>query len=67
MKRFIESDDPRQATLLPDSLEDYVTGDLTAGRKGLSTFAGLAQRGRHDAGAVSRGFSRSDRFIAPGR
>ena len=27
MKRFIESEDRRQATLLPDSLEDYVTDD----------------------------------------
>jgi transposase len=27
MKRFIESQDRRQATLLPDSLEDYVTDD----------------------------------------
>src|SRR6476659_6596645 len=27
MKRFIESEDRRQATLLPDSLEDYVTED----------------------------------------
>jgi len=27
MKRFIESEDRRQATLLPDSLEDYVTAD----------------------------------------
>ena len=27
MKRFIESENRRQATLLPDSLEDYVTDD----------------------------------------
>src|SRR5580693_9707364 len=27
MKRFIEGEDRRQATLLPDSLEDYVTED----------------------------------------
>ena len=27
MKRFIESEDRRQATLLPDSLEDYVTDE----------------------------------------
>jgi len=27
MKRFIEGEDRRQATLLPDSLEDYVTDD----------------------------------------
>ena len=27
MKRFIESEDRRQATLVPDSLEDYVTDD----------------------------------------
>ena len=27
MKRFIEGEDRRQATLLPDSLEDYVTVD----------------------------------------
>jgi hypothetical protein len=27
MKRFIESEDRRQATLLPDSLENYVTDD----------------------------------------
>lgn len=27
MKRFIESEDRLQATLLPDSLEDYVTDD----------------------------------------
>jgi hypothetical protein len=27
MKRFIEVEDRRQATLLPDSLEDYVTED----------------------------------------
>jgi hypothetical protein len=27
MKRFIESEDRRQATLLPDSLEDYVTAE----------------------------------------
>ena len=27
MKRFIESQDRRQATLLPDSMEDYVTDD----------------------------------------
>ena len=27
MKRFVESEDRRQATLLPDSLEDYVTDD----------------------------------------
>ena len=27
MKRFIESEDRRQATLLPDSLEDYATDE----------------------------------------
>ena len=27
MKRFVEGEDRRQATLLPDSLEDYVTED----------------------------------------
>ena len=27
MKRFIEGEDRRQATRLPDSLEDYVTED----------------------------------------
>ena len=27
MKGFIESEDRRQATLLPDSLEDYVTDE----------------------------------------
>jgi hypothetical protein len=27
MKRFAESEDRRQATLLPDSLDDYVTDD----------------------------------------
>jgi transposase len=27
MKRFIEGEDRRQPTLLPDSLEDYVTED----------------------------------------
>jgi hypothetical protein len=27
MKRFIEGEDRRQATLLPDGLEDYVTED----------------------------------------
>ena len=27
MKRFIESEDRLQATLLPDSLEEYVTDD----------------------------------------
>ena len=27
MNRFIEGEDRRQATLLPDSLEDYVTDD----------------------------------------
>jgi transposase len=27
MKRFIESEDRQQTTLLPDSLEDYVTDD----------------------------------------
>jgi hypothetical protein len=27
MKRFIEGEDRRQATLLPESLEDYVTED----------------------------------------
>ena|SRR5438552_3481449 len=27
MKRFIEGEDRRQATLLPDCLEDYVTDD----------------------------------------
>ena len=27
MKRFIEGEDRRQATLLPDSLEDYVAED----------------------------------------
>jgi transposase len=27
MNRFIEGEDRRQTTLLPDSLEDYVTGD----------------------------------------
>ncbi|APG84076.1 transposase, IS4 [Sinorhizobium americanum CCGM7] len=27
MKRFIEGEDRRQATLLPDTLEDYVTQD----------------------------------------
>ena len=27
MKRFIEGEDRRQATLFPDSLEDYVTED----------------------------------------
>ena len=27
MKRFVEGGDRRQATLLPDSLEDYVTED----------------------------------------
>ena len=27
MKRFIEGEDRRQSTLLPDSLEDYVTED----------------------------------------
>ncbi len=30
MKRFIEGEDRRQATLLPDSLEDYVTEDNAA-------------------------------------
>jgi hypothetical protein len=30
MKRFIEGEDRRQATLLPDSLEDYVTEDNPA-------------------------------------
>jgi len=29
MKRFIESEDRLQATLLPDSLEDYVTAHRT--------------------------------------
>ena len=27
MKRFVEGEDRRQASLLPDSLEDYVTED----------------------------------------
>src|SRR3989337_3991497 len=27
MKRFVEGEDRRQATLLPDSLEDYITED----------------------------------------
>jgi transposase len=27
MKRFVEGEDRRQATLLPESLEDYVTED----------------------------------------
>jgi transposase len=27
MKRFVEGEDRRQATLLPDSLDDYVTED----------------------------------------
>jgi hypothetical protein len=27
MKRFVEGEDRQQTTLLPDSLEDYVTDD----------------------------------------